>query len=190
MATPQLQALQEQLQALEAEMGPLAQASSEVGSSHTDSHGLGFWDDDDDFTPLTPSGGGSSGSGGAGASQPRKSLLGSSALAKLQEAREAQQETYRKALEAKEAAYRKAQEEARKAQEQARLQRVQLLLAQSRVQRFASGQEARLFEMAVRKKLEQNGVRIKGWLCNYACNVHDQPSKCARPEEGGQWVVE
>jgi predicted RNase H-like nuclease (RuvC/YqgF family) len=41
--------------------------------------------------------------------------------------------------------------------------------------------------VAEKARLERLGRRLK-WKCNFCGNLHDDPTECARPGLGGQWV--
>ncbi|RKR82301.1 hypothetical protein BDD43_2477 [Mucilaginibacter gracilis] len=70
---------------------------------------------------------------------------------------------------------------------------LQSKIAALQKQAFADNQQARKFYTGLQISLpELNVFYIKptriGWRCNFAGNVHDNPSQCACPRDGGSWI--
>jgi hypothetical protein len=76
---------------------------------------------------------------------------------------------------------RRREEEQRKQEEEQK--KLQLLLTQMRNVKFTTNQDARRYFSVRRPR------GAKGWLCNCCSVLHDSPSDCGDPSQGGTWII-
>lgn len=114
-------------------------------------------------------------------------------VAQEEECRKIEEELRRQEEERKrrEAEERRKQEEERQRKLQEQLNDV---MRKFSGKTFSSSQEARRFFMNIIAGLPEDIVRKMtdrgmGWRCNFADCVHDSPSECGDPSQGGVWLI-